>query len=90
MWATTVGSVLGPNLVGPGKWIAERLGVAPLAGAWVLSLAGFVVAAVLLQVVLRERDPTKAIPPLAGALVKNEQDVQLLERLAFMSRRGNR
>ena len=27
---------------------------------------------------------------LAGALVKNEQDVQLLERLAFMSRRGNR
>ena len=37
--------------------------------------------------VLRERDPTKAIPPLAGALVKNEQDVQLLERLAFMARR---
>ncbi|MFT0211872.1 MoxR family ATPase [Pseudomonas sp. F1_0610] len=40
--------------------------------------------------VLRERDPTKAIPPLAGALVKNEQDVMLLERLAFMSRRGTR
>ncbi|MTI14348.1 AAA family ATPase [Sansalvadorimonas verongulae] len=37
---------------------------------------------------LRERDPTKAIPPLAGALVKNEQDVQLLEKLAFMARRG--
>ena len=42
------------------------------------------------EAVLRERDPTKAIPPLAGALVKNEQDVQLLERLAFMSRRANR
>ncbi|RMM76788.1 AAA ATPase, central region:AAA ATPase, central region [Pseudomonas coronafaciens pv. striafaciens] len=42
------------------------------------------------EAVLRERDPTKAIPPLAGALVKNEQDVHLLERLAFMSRRGNR
>lgn len=40
--------------------------------------------------VLRQRDPTKAIPPLAGALVKNEQDVQLLERLAFMSRRAGR
>lgn len=38
--------------------------------------------------VLRERDPRKAIPPLAGALVKNEQDVQLLERLAFMTRRS--
>ncbi|HNJ87658.1 MAG TPA: ATP-binding protein, partial [Agitococcus sp.] len=29
-----------------------------------------------------------AIPPLHGALLKNEQDVHLLERLAFMSRRG--
>jgi MoxR-like ATPase len=37
--------------------------------------------------VLLERDPAKAIPPLYGALVKNEQDVQLLERLAFMHRR---
>ena len=42
------------------------------------------------EAVLRERDPTTAIPPLAGALVKNEQDVQLLERLAFMSRRASR
>ena len=42
------------------------------------------------EAVLRERDPTKAIPPLAGALVKNEQDVQLLERLAFMARRAGR
>jgi MoxR-like ATPase len=42
------------------------------------------------EAVLRERNPTKAIPPLAGALVKNEQDVMLLERLAFMSRRGSR
>ncbi len=37
--------------------------------------------------VLRERDPTKLIPPLAGALIKNEQDVHLFERLAFLSRR---
>ena len=42
------------------------------------------------EAALRERDVTKAIPPLAGALVKNEQDVMLLERLAFMSRRTNR
>ena len=40
--------------------------------------------------ILTSRDTTKAIPPLYGALVKNEQDVQLLERLAFMHRRqGN-
>ncbi|BFM06557.1 AAA family ATPase [Halioxenophilus aromaticivorans] len=37
--------------------------------------------------VLTSRDTTKAIPPLYGALLKNEQDVQLLERLAFMHRR---
>jgi arsenate reductase-like glutaredoxin family protein len=37
--------------------------------------------------VLRNRDTSKAIPPLYGALIKNEQDVQLLERLSFMSRR---
>src|SRR6516225_5194840 len=36
---------------------------------------------------LRERDPRKLIPPLHGALLKNEQDVHLFERLAFMSRR---
>ena len=38
--------------------------------------------------VLQSRDPTKAIPPLAGALIKNEQDVMLFERLAFMARRA--
>jgi len=36
---------------------------------------------------LRERDPRKLIPPLHGALLKNEQDVHLFERLAFISRR---
>ena len=36
---------------------------------------------------LRQRDPTKLIPPLHGALLKNEQDVHLFERLAFLARR---
>ena len=40
--------------------------------------------------ILTNRDPSKAIPPLYGALVKNEQDVHLLERLAFMNRRNSR
>ena len=38
--------------------------------------------------ILKNRDPSKAIPPLYGALVKNEQDVQLLERLAYDQKRG--
>ena len=40
--------------------------------------------------VLQNRDPTKAIPPLHGALLKNEQDIMLFERLAFMARREGR
>src|SRR5262252_1747709 len=39
---------------------------------------------------LRERDPKKLIPPLHGALLKNEQDVHLFERLAFMARKDGR
>ena len=38
---------------------------------------------------LKEKDPNKLIPPLHGALLKNEQDVHLFERLAFISRREN-
>lgn len=36
---------------------------------------------------IREKNTAKAIPPLYGALLKNEQDVQLFEKLAFMARR---
>jgi MoxR-like ATPase len=39
---------------------------------------------------LRSDDPKKAIPPLYGALLKNEQDVHLFEQLAFMHRRQGR
>ena len=36
---------------------------------------------------LREKSPNRLIPPLHGALLKNEQDVHLFERLAFLHRR---
>ncbi|WP_417512923.1 AAA family ATPase [Minwuia sp.] len=36
---------------------------------------------------LKSRDPKKLIPPLHGALLKNEQDVHLFERLAFLAKR---
>lgn len=39
---------------------------------------------------LRERDTRKLIPPLHGALLKNEQDVSLFEKLAIMARREGR
>ncbi|AWF80055.1 AAA family ATPase [Microbulbifer sp. ZKSA004] len=40
--------------------------------------------------ILKNSDSSNAIPPLYGALLKNEQDVHMLERLAFMARRDNR
>jgi len=40
--------------------------------------------------ILKSRDSAKAIPKLYGALLKNEQDVHMLERLAFVHRRENR
>ncbi|MBI1340214.1 AAA family ATPase [bacterium] len=39
---------------------------------------------------LREKNPNKLVPPLHGALLKNEQDVSLFERLAFLARREER
>ena len=39
--------------------------------------------------VLREHELKKTLPPLYGALLKNEQDVQLFEKLAFIARRGS-
>ena len=39
--------------------------------------------------VLRNKDKGSLIPPLYGALLKNEQDVQLFERLAFLDRKRN-
>lgn len=38
--------------------------------------------------VLTSKDPKVVVPPLYGALLKNEQDVHLFERVAFMARRG--
>jgi hypothetical protein len=36
--------------------------------------------------VLRSKDKKTVVPPLAGALLKNEQDVHLFERLVFMAK----
>ncbi|WP_404390861.1 MFS transporter [Humibacillus xanthopallidus] len=53
VWATTIGSVLGPNLVGPGQAFARVLGLPELAGSFVFSLAGFALAFVVINRLLR-------------------------------------
>jgi len=53
VWATTIGSVAGPNLVGPGKALAHRLGLPELAGTFLFSLVGFVLAWLVVDRLLR-------------------------------------
>jgi MFS family permease len=59
VWATTIGAVLGPNLTGPGGEVAVALGLPPLAGPYVFSVAAFLLAAVVQTVGLRP-DPLLA------------------------------
>ncbi len=53
VWATTIGSVLGPNLIGPGGAFGRIIGVPELAGSFAFSMIGFVAALVVLNRFLR-------------------------------------
>ena len=53
VWATTVGSVVGPNLVGPGEPVARMLGLPVLTGPFVFSVVGLLLAIVVLTTALR-------------------------------------
>lgn len=53
VWATTIGSVAGPNLVGPGTAVAHALGLPELAGTFVFTVVGFVLAWVVVDRLLR-------------------------------------
>ncbi len=64
VWATTVGSVLGPNLVGPAEPVARALGLPELTGPFLFSLVGFLLAGLLLMVLLRP-DPLVVARSLA-------------------------
>jgi MFS family permease len=53
VWAVTVGAVTGPNLIQPGAVVGGALGLPPVAGPFVISAAGLLLAVVLLFVGLR-------------------------------------
>ena len=73
VWATTIGAVLGPNLVGVAGRLANVLGIPSLTGPFLFSLTGFVLAAALLALRLRPdpllharaRAEAAAVEPLA-------------------------
>ncbi|MFW3172354.1 MFS transporter [Geodermatophilus sp. CPCC 206100] len=66
VWATTVGSVLGPNLAGPGEVLGRALGLPPLGGAFTISFAVFAVVALGFLTLLRP-DPLLLARRLRGA-----------------------
>jgi MFS family permease len=53
VWSGTIGAVIGPNLIDPGAAVAGRVGIPPLAGPLVFSLAGFVRSAIMTFALLR-------------------------------------
>src|SRR5688572_26282717 len=65
VWATTVGSVLGPNLAGPGADLGRWLGLPPLSGGFVVSLVVFAVVGVGFVILLRP-DPLLLSRRLGG------------------------
>lgn len=58
VWATTIGAVLGPNLIGPGDAVGRAIGLPPLAGAYLFTIAAQLLAAVVYVVGLRP-DPLR-------------------------------
>ena len=67
VWATTLGSVVGPNLAGPGADLGRRLGLPALGGAFAVSAAVFGVVALGLGVLLRP-DPLLLARRLGGGV----------------------
>lgn len=75
VWATTIGSVTGPNLSGPADEAIRALRLPPLSGAFAFSAAAFAVSAVVIAVLLRpdpllvarERDAAAPEPPTGAA-----------------------
>jgi MFS family permease len=65
VWAVTVGAVAGPNLIQPGAVVGQALGLPPVAGPFVISAAGLLLATVLLLVGLRP-DPLLLARELAA------------------------
>ncbi|MFJ6376658.1 MFS transporter [Pseudarthrobacter oxydans] len=80
VWAVTIGAVTGPNLIQPGTVVGQALGLPPVAGPFVISSAGLLLAAALLFVGLRP-DPLLLARELAAQQARTGlQDAQAVEQ----------
>lgn len=67
VWATTVGAVVGPNLIGPGAWVGRVVGIEELAGPYLLGAVALALAAACIVILLRP-DPLLLARERAGTL----------------------
>lgn len=67
VWGSTLGSILGPNLMTPAAQVGARLGLSPVGSAFLISVAGYGVAALLVEALLRP-DPLAVARRLEGAV----------------------
>lgn len=66
LWATTVGSVAGPNLTAYGQELGRRLGIEPLTGPYLISLTAFLLSALVIRTLLRP--PPQTLPLVEGTV----------------------
>lgn len=75
LWATTVGSVAGPNLAGPGAALARTVGLPVLAGPYLFSLAAYVLAGTVIALLYRSAQvPVLAPATMPGATPSTTPD----------------
>jgi MFS family permease len=79
VWGSTVGSIIGPNLMGPAARIGPALGISAVASPFLISLAGYGLAAILVQALLRP-DPLaiareRERPPAAARTARGRRPV---------------
>jgi MFS family permease len=92
VWATSLGAIVGPNLVGPGEWVGAALGLPSLAGSFVFTVAAQIIAAAVYTVGLRpdplllrqELDAAPATPSsVAPAVARPHRAVYAITAVAL-------
>ena len=80
VWATTIGAVLGPNLVGPGEALGEMLGMPPLTGPYLFTVVAQLLGVALYFFVLRPDPLLLAARVAADARRKGSQAIAKADR----------
>lgn len=88
VWATTIGSMLGPNLADPMGNLAERIGIPSLAGPYLLTVCVFIIAGLIISLMLRP-DPllvARAVEAEVSGVTapKERRNVPLREAFAYI------